>query len=273
MDATPLDKRNPLPLYYQLKEVLLARIQSGEWAPGQQLPSERALCDQFEVSRITVRQALADLEQEGWLIRDQGRGAFVSRPRIEQRLSQLTSFTQDMRARGQRPGAIVLEQALVRPTTLVAHRLRLDARQRQVILLKRLRTANDEPIAVEKAFLNYRLCRQILHDDLSHRSLYAWLTERCEIVPARAEQQIQAAACPPEEARLLKVKPGSPALYIHRTTYSQSGQPFEMVESYYRGDKYVFYAELRLDPAPRQTAFAGPPAHAGRTADATNGRP
>ncbi|MGQ9816118.1 MAG: GntR family transcriptional regulator [Candidatus Roseilinea sp.] len=253
MVATPLDKSNPLPLYHQLKEALLSHIQSGEWLPEQQLPSERALCEQFQISRITVRQALADLEQEGWIVRDQGRGAFVSRPRIEQRLNHLTSFTQDMRARGQRPGSVVLQQCLVRPTSWVAHYLGLRASQRQVILLKRMRTANNERIAVEKAFLNYQLCRPILEDDLSQQSLYARLTELCNIVPTRAEQQIQAAACPTEEARLLKIKSGSPVLHIRRTTYDQHDQPFEFVESYYRGDKYVFYAELRVDVAPQQT--------------------
>src|SRR3990172_1738207 len=104
-----LSKKNKLPLYYQLKAIIEERIESGEWAPGAQAPSERELCEQFKISRITVRQALAELVVEGRLTRDQGRGTFVAKPRIEQQLTQLTGFTQDMQARGQRPGATVLQ--------------------------------------------------------------------------------------------------------------------------------------------------------------------
>lgn len=242
-----LDKSNPLPLYHQLKEVILARIDSGEWQPGMQLPSERELCDQFQISRITVRQALTELESEGRLARDQGRGTFVAHPRIEQHLTRLTGFTQDMKMRGQRPGSVVLETAVVRATAPVAHRLQLDAAHRQVVLLKRLRTANREPVAVETAYLNDRLCHGMAQDDLSDRSLYALLTERYGIVPTRAEQQIEAVACPRTEAKLLSIRKGSPVLHLHRTTFSQHNQPFEAVESFYRGDKYVFYAELWVD--------------------------
>lgn len=245
-----LDKRSPLPLYHQLKVVLQSRIESGEWQAGMRLPSERELCQQFGVSRITVRQALAELEQEGKLCRDQGRGTFVAQPRIEQRLTHLTSFTQDMQARGQKPGAIVLACSLVRAPVDIAHRLRLDSAHRRVIRLQRLRTANGEPVAVETAYLSEQLCAAVLDEDLTDRSLYATLIERCNIVPTRAEQQMQATACPSAEARLLQIKPGSPVLHLHRTTYSQHGDPFEAVESYYRGDKYVFYAELWVETPP-----------------------
>jgi GntR family transcriptional regulator len=247
MTTEILDKRNPLPLYYQLKEVILARIDSGQWQRGMRLPSERELCDQFQISRITVRQALTELESEGRLARDQGRGTFVAHPRIEQHLTRLTGFTQDMKVRGQKPGSVVLELTVARASTVVAHRLQLDAANRQAVLLKRLRTANREPVAVETAYLNERLCRGLVDEDLGDRSLYALLTNTYKIVPTRAEQQIEAVACPQTEAKLLNVRKGSPVLHLHRTTFSQHNQPFETVESFYRGDKYVFYAELWLD--------------------------
>lgn len=242
-----LDKQSPLPLYCQLKAVLQARIESGEWHAGVRLPSERELCQQFGVSRITVRQALAELEQEGKLCRDQGRGTFVAQPRIEQRLTHLTSFTQDMQARGQKPGAVVLARSLIRAPIDIAHRLHLNAAHRTVIRLQRLRTANGEPVAIETAYLSEHLCAAVLDEDLNDRSLYTTLVERCGVVPTRAEQQMHATACPSFEARLLQIKPGSPVLHLHRTTYSQRGEPFEVVESYYRGDKYVFYAELWVE--------------------------
>ena len=257
MTIEALDKRNPLPLYHQLKDVILARIDSGEWQFGMQVPSERELCDQFQISRITVRQALNELASEGRLTRDQGRGTFVAHPRIEQRLTRLTGFTQDMQLRNQQPGAAVLEVAVMRAPATVAHHLQLSATQRQVVLLRRLRTANGEPMAVETAHLNERLCRGLAQEDLNNKSLYGLLAERYGIVPTRAEQQFTAVACPKTEARLLNVRVGDPILHVHRTTFSQHNQPFETVESFYRGDKYVFYAELWVE-APAKTRNSRP---------------
>lgn len=242
-----LDKHDPTPLYYQLKEVILSHIDSGEWQPGMQLPSERELCAQFRISRITVRQALAELEMEGRLVRDQGRGTFIAPPRIKQHLTRLTGFTQDMQARGQKPGSVVLRLTVTRATAAIAHRLRLDAHHRNVVLLQRLRTANGEPMAVETAYLSETLCGGIVDEDLANQSLYTLLTQKYGITPTRAEQQLEAVACPASEAKLLGIPKGSPVLHLHRTTFSQHDQPFETVESYYRGDKYVFHAELKVE--------------------------
>lgn len=247
-----LDKRNPTPLYHQLKAVILSRIDSGQWQSGMQLPSERELCDQFGISRITVRQALTELETEGRLARDHGRGTFVASPRIKQQLTRLTGFTQDMQARGQQPGSVVLQLAVTRTTAAIAHRLRLDANHRTVVLIQRLRTANGEPVAIETAYLNEKLCRGITNENLSNQSLYSLLTQKYDVAPTRAEQQLEAVACSAAEAKLLGIRKGSPVLHLHRTTFSQHDQPFETVESYYRGDKYVFYAELRIDAPARR---------------------
>ena len=99
-----LSKHSPVPLYQQLKAVIEDHIATGEWLPNQRAPSERELCEQFKISRITVRQALSELVMEGRLTRTQGRGTFVAHPRIQQQLTNLTGFTQDMQARGKRPG-------------------------------------------------------------------------------------------------------------------------------------------------------------------------
>lgn len=252
-----LDKQHPTPLYCQLKEVILSRIESGQWQPGMQLPSERELCEQFRISRITVRQALAELEMEGRLVRDQGRGTFIAPPRIAQHLTRLTGFTQDMQARGQKPGSVVLRLALTRATAPVAHRLRLDAQHRNVIVLQRLRMASGEPVAVETAHLSEKLCRGILNEDLSNQSLYQLLAQKYHVTPTRAEQQLEAVPCPTGEAKLLGIAKGRPVLRLYRTTYSQNDDPFETVESYYRGDKYVFYAELSVElPSRRQSTLS-----------------
>ncbi len=241
-----LGQNNHLPLYQQLKAVIEDRLDSSEWLPGAQVPSERELCEQFNISRITVRQALAELVVEGRLNRMQGRGTFVAYPRIEQRLTRLTSFTQDMQARGKRPGAKVLqlESLPALPAVVRALKIRFGA---NVIVLKRLRLADGEPVAVETAFLPDSLCHSLLKEKLEGRSLYDVLARNFKIIPARAVQQLEAIACPSAEAKLLGVRKGDPVLHIHRTTFDHTGRPFELVESFYRGDKYTFYAELHSE--------------------------
>lgn len=241
--TTMLGKHNPLPLYQQLKSLIEDRIASGEWLPGTQVPSERELCEQFQISRITVRLALADLVNEGRLVRTQGRGTFVAHPRIEQRLTSLTGFTQDMQSRGKRAGSQVLQLESTAALPNVARALQLKVGE-PVILLKRLRLADSEPVAVETAYLPEIVCHGLVKEKLDGKSLYDLLRKNYNIHPTRAEQQLEAVACPAAEAKLLGIRRGSPVLHIHRLTFGRDGRPFETVESFYRGDKYVFRAEL-----------------------------
>ena len=251
-----LDKRSHLPLHQQLKAAIEERILGGEWLPGTQVPSERELCEQYEISRITVRQALTALVMEGRLIRAQGRGTFVASPRIEQQLTQLTGFTQDMQARGKRPSARVLEADSISALPTVARALNIKAGE-SVIMLKRLRLADGEPVAIETAYLPENRCRGLLKEKLATRSLYDILAKKYRLKPVRAMQQMEAIACPVAEARLLGTRRGAPVLHIHRTTYDRAGRPFELVESFYRGDRYTFYAELHGDGLPRNTNQPG----------------
>src|SRR5215212_3738435 len=115
----------PLPRYYQLKEILREKIQGGQWAPGALIPSERELCAQYGLSRMTARQAIIDLVRDGLLYRVQGKGTFVAHQRMTQQLLVLTGFSQDMAGRGRRAGAQVLDQRMVTAEPEVAHRLRV----------------------------------------------------------------------------------------------------------------------------------------------------
>jgi GntR family transcriptional regulator len=245
MTATP-DRNLPNPLYAQIKKILFERIQSAEWQPGFCIPTEAELCQSFSVSRITVRRALSELVAEGYLERISGRGTFVTQPPINQSLKQLTSFTQDMQGRGQRPGGVVLDLQTVPAEPELASRLNIGSTE-NIILLRRLRLANDEPLAVETAYLPVRYFEGLQSENLEGQSLYKIMRERFGIVPSRAIQRIMASACPDPEARLLYVPKKSPVLHIFRTTYDQSERVVESVESFYRGDKYVFQAELAVE--------------------------
>jgi GntR family transcriptional regulator len=241
-----LRKSSPVPLYYQLKRAIEQLIDSGEWPPDTQVPSERRLCEQFNISRITVRQALADLEREGRLVRSHGRGTYVAELAIKKPVFPLVSFTHDVREHGLEPGARVLLFEVAPPAPHVTAALELKPGE-QMLLLKRLRLANHKPLAVETVHLAGSRCPDLLDEDMTNRSLYETLSAKYGIAAARAQQEWQAVPCPLAEAHFLEVELGTPVLRIEQTTFDAEGRPFEHLESYFRGDKFILVAELRND--------------------------
>ncbi len=239
-----LDRNSPIPLHSQLKSAIDLRIESGEWSPESQVPSERELCEQFQVSRITVRQALHQLVADGRLIRIHGRGTYVATSPLTKQLLPLVGFSEDMLARGQRPGARVVRFESSTASLAVAQSLHLSAGE-EIIVLERLRLANGRPMALETVHLPEQLFPGLLEESLEDRSLYQLLRQKYGIRPDRALQQWQAVPCPSSDAKLLEVRKGSPVLQIQRTTFDAEGRPFEYLESFFRGDRYVFQAELR----------------------------
>ncbi|HEY7035575.1 MAG TPA: GntR family transcriptional regulator [Thermomicrobiales bacterium] len=236
-------KNGPLPRYYQLKEIIRDRIRSGEWAAGTLIPSERELCERYGISRMTARQSVTELVNEGLLYREQGKGTYVGRPKIAQQLLRLTGFTEDMRAREQRPGAKVLTAEMWPADEVTAERLRIKIGQ-PVFRLRRLRLADAEPLAVETSCVSFIGCERLLANDLEHDSLYRLLEIAYDVPPLEAEQELEADLAGDEEARLLEVVVGSPVLRTRRVTATRRNQPIEYATSVYRGDKYRFYTRM-----------------------------
>lgn len=232
-----------VPLYYQLKLHIESQIRSGTWQPGDQVPSESVLGEKFHVSRTTVRQALGELVNQGLLTRVQGKGTFVAHPRIRQRLTRLTGFTEDFQARLMKPASQLLRQGNEPAPARVASALRI-TEGTPVIILERLRLADELPMAVEIAHLREDLFPSFNAEEFPGGSLYTYLAEKFNTIPTIAHQDMEAIGCPRTKARLLEISKGGPVLHIYRTTFDQSGRPFEQVESFYRGDRYVFQAEL-----------------------------
>jgi GntR family transcriptional regulator len=239
-----LERNSPIPLHSQLKTALDRHIESGEWSPESQVPSERELCEQFNVSRITVRQALHQLVADGRLVRIHGRGTYVATSPLKKQLLPLVGFSEDMLARGQRPGARVLRFEASAPSLAVAQALQLTSGE-GVLVLKRLRLANGRPMAVETVHLPEQRFPGLLSETLEDRSLYQLLRKEYGVHPGRALQQWQAVACPAQDAKVLEIDKNSPVLQIQRTTFDSGGRPFEYLESFFRGDRYVFQAELK----------------------------
>lgn len=238
-----LDKSAPLPLYHQLKKILMSGIESGEWQPDEQIPTETDLAKRFGISKITVRHALRDLADSGYVRREQGRGTFVSTPKLAQGPRELTSFTEEMRRHQLKAWSRVLEQAVKPADQTVADALQI-APGDPVFVLKRLRMANDEPMGLQSAHLPMSLAPGLAEERLDSVSLYDVLERRHGLRPARATETHSAVLVDPEDAVLLGVAPGSPALAAQRVTYLAGGQPLEYVESTMRGDRYRIELDL-----------------------------
>lgn len=232
-----------VPRYHQLKTIVREHVTNGDWRPGDLIPSERDLSERYGVSRMTARQAITELANEGLLYRKQGKGTFVAWPKITQQLTNLTSFTEEMRARGQRPGTKVLETGMTTADEDIALRLQIRPGQR-LFQVRRLRLADDEPLAVERSLISFLGCEQLLSEDLGKTSLYTLLETKYAVPPVEAEQELEAGLADAATARLLRITVGSPVLLLRRMTYTARKQPFEYAESVYRGDKYTFRTHL-----------------------------
>ena len=238
-----IDKHSPIPMYYQIMNQLREKIVEGVYNVGDALPPERELVEVYQVSRMTIRQAILELVNEGILVRRKGIGTFVASPKIEQALNSLTSFTQDMAQRGMKAGGRVLSFKEIAPDPTIRKTLGLSA-QDKVFECVRLRLADEEPMALETTTLVASICPGLQREDLENQSLYKILAERWNIQLDYATQSLEPIVAPPYEANLLHVAPGSPLLLMHRVTYDQSGRAFEHVKSLYRGDRYKFVTEL-----------------------------
>lgn len=241
-----LERSNPLPLYYQLKEVLKQQIRAGHLAPHTAIPSEPELVAQYHVSRATVRQALTELVHEGLLYRQHGRGTFVCEPRVQQNISELTSFSEDLRRRGKRPGGLLLVSELVRGSQEVREQLRL-MDEEQVVRLERLRTADDAPIAYEVDYLPYPRAAGIYQraKEVGEGSLYA-LMHTEGLHPYIAEQSFRGDVASAREAELLRVAQQAVGMRLTSTSFDETGAPIEYTEAFYPGSLYTFQLTLRV---------------------------
>jgi len=236
-------------LYYQVAEVLRNQIKSGRLRPGDLLPSEDELCSLFQISRTTVRAALNMLVSEGLIYRKQGRGTYVAEPKFEQAYPRLLSFTEEMLQKGLQPGARVLAVEKVPADEKIAEELSIECGE-FVIMIKRLRLANNEPIGIQTAYVPFILCPNLIKEDLS-QSLYTLLIEKFHLPLYAAKDVYYAGTLNAEEAALLQLPPGSPAFVVERVTMISEGRPVEYVRSVMRGDRYKIVLELTRDKAIR----------------------
>ena len=239
-----LNRLSKVPLYQQLYEIINNNILRGEWKPGDMLPTETEMVEQYKVSRVTVRQVLDKLVNEGLIIRERGRGTFVLPPTLDQALVRIVSFTDDMRQRGIEPGTRLLFSGLIPAPIEIADRLLINAGE-ELAVINRLRLGNGEPLSVEESYLIHRFCPGILTHDFISNSMRIILDQQYGVRWQRASQVIRAVPAGQDLATMLKMQLNSALLYIERISYNQNNIPVEFLRLYHRGDRYALYNELR----------------------------
>jgi len=238
-----IKRHSPVPLYRQIADLLREEIPAGGFSHGERLPSEFEVAEKYNVSRVTVRQAFQELEHLGYVYREQGRGTFAARAPI-QGISGFGSFTAEVASQGCRASSRVLDFRRVEslpPKMKKCLQIPEEALTSvQFILLKRLRLIDDEPVAVEDAYLPRALYPGVESLDFTDRSLYGTIAEYWGVVPVWADALIESVAASVPECELLEVAPGAPLLVAWRTTLTESDEVVEYVRSVYSGSKFIF---------------------------------
>jgi GntR family transcriptional regulator len=232
-----LDRNSFVPLYEQIHQALRQMIDSGEINPGSPVPSERELSEEYGVSRMTARQALRSLRQDGLVYRERGIGTIVTKRKVDVHTRNLIGFTDDMLQRGLTPSSklrlIVRENA----SPSIAEMLGINSGD-EVFHVERLRLADGTPMAFEVNYISAGLCPNLDEYDLEKESLYHILEQDYGIRMQRAEEELEAKRAARPEAALLSIKVGAPVLCVHRIVYSDTSQAIESVRTLYRADRY-----------------------------------
>lgn len=238
-----IDRTSPIPMYLQVKQELEELIRNGSLKPGDRISSESELCKQYGVSRITAKKTLDEMVKDGCLYRIQGRGSFVQGPKIDHKLSNFYSFTEEVKARGMVASSIILLFETVKPKEDVKEKLGI-TNDEMVYYLQRIRKADDTLIALDHSYIPCTVCQGLSREDMEAHSLYEMLNSR-GVMPDKAIESFSAASLNREQARLLGEKAGTAVLKVCRQTYC-NGRVVEYNYRYYKGDQYSYTVELNV---------------------------
>ena len=244
----------PVPLHHQVYLDLLGSLDSGQWAPGRQLPTERDLAGRYGCSLITVRRALDELVREGRIERTRGRGTFVLHPRMDRDIAGRMSFSEEMRQRGLDPQTRLISARPESASVSVAAALGIEAGS-PILYLERLRLASTEPYLLEQVHLPAERFPGLLAMDLEHSSLYELLSTRYGTHVVRAREALEPVLLRARESRLLEQRRGAPALLIEGIAFDAEGARVEFGRTFVRGDRSRYFVEREVDRPNRSTAI------------------
>lgn len=234
---------SPVPLHTQIREVLRRQILDGTYPPHSQMPSESQMMNSFGVSRITIRQALGDLQKEGLIFKVMGKGSFVAKPKAFQSLSRLQGFGEAMSPSGYETYSLLLSAREVEASAVVAQRFSIKPGA-QVFEIQRLRYLNREPISVDVSYFPVEIGRRLVQEDLAARDIFVILENDFGLNLTHADLQLEAICADESLARHLDISEGAPLLRMERMTYAGE-TPVDFEFLYYRGDAFQY--RLRID--------------------------
>ncbi len=227
------------PLYVQLMDELEASIRNGVYKPGDKIMTEAEMAREYGVSLITVRKAVGSLMEKGLVVRKQGKGTFVTKPKYSRNMKKLQSFTEMCEQMGVKPGARVLENRLIAADKKVADRLGIEPGS-NVVYISRLRLADGEPVQVEKSYFPLKYAF-LLEEDLNDGSMFECLKEKAGAKVASSEKMIELCRATAEEAALMDVKKGDYLLFVKSTAYDENGEPMYAGIQLINGDRFSLY--------------------------------
>lgn len=227
------------PLYVQLMEELETSIRNGVYKPGDKIMTEAEMAREYGVSLITVRKAVGSLMEKGLVVRKQGKGTFVTKPKYSRNMKKLQSFTEMCEQMGVKPGARVLENRLIAADKKVADRLGIEPGS-NVVYISRLRLADGEPVQVEKSYFPLKYAF-LLEEDLNDGSMFECLKEKAGVKVASSEKMIELCRATAEEAALMDVKKGDYLLFVKSTAYDENGEPMYAGIQLINGDRFSLY--------------------------------
>lgn len=234
-----IDRSSPIPLYFQLKQILLQKIKLAEWDAGDLIPSEQELQDTYGLSRTTVRQTLAEMVNEGLLDRQRGRGTFVTTPKFTHNPGDRQGVSEFLRDQGIEPGWKVVQKGWEAAPAEVCEKLDLDINS-EVYCLHRLRLANGDPIGYHTAYIAPNVAESIDENLLEVGGSLNYLSEAPLLATSKATRSIEAILATEDEHRWLEVEVGDPILHIERIVLAEDGSPLEYLLAYYRGDRFKY---------------------------------
>ncbi|PMD68864.1 GntR family transcriptional regulator [Companilactobacillus nuruki] len=230
-----------VPVYIQIHNEIRKEIESGKWAVGERIPSERQLSQDFDVSRMTLRQAIQTLVDEGILQRQVGSGTYVASSKVQEKMSGTTSFTEITEEQGKKPSSKTVSYHVADPSISELEKLKLKDGD-QVLRMERIRYADKQPICFEVATIPIDIVNSLNKKDITS-SLYKALEDKAGLKLGNATQTVSAILASEKIANFLNVKRGSAILRVRQITTLDDERPFEYVRSQYAGDRFEFYLE------------------------------
>ncbi|MDR7238858.1 GntR family transcriptional regulator [Neobacillus drentensis] len=230
------------PLYKQIADYIRQKVDDGEWSVGYQVPPEIRLCEQFNVSRITVVKALERLVEEGLLVREQGKGTFVALPELSTESVELLSFTEEIKKKGKIPSSLVLSKSWTKPTIGIQQRLKLERNER-VLAIRRLMMADDLPIGIQTSYLPEKHFPDLMNFVTDNVSLYSVLREQYGTIITQAIETYRAVQLDDEEMELLEMEHTRTGFNVERLSFV-GDIPVEFVRSIMRADQTYYSVKL-----------------------------